>query len=114
MKRSSFSRTGGVFRGARGVEDEVLDRPGGGAGAVGHLVEGHNLHGKTLGVDSPGRAAREAVEDFRRGHHAVMRFGEMQRAIPQATAKMLTQQLKELEADGIISRKINPVVPPKT
>ena len=43
-----------------------------------------------------------------------MRFGEMQRAIPQATAKMLTQQLKELEADGIISRKLYPVVPPKT
>jgi len=43
-----------------------------------------------------------------------MRFGEMQRAIPQATAKMLTQQLKELEADCIISRKLYPVVPPKT
>lgn len=44
----------------------------------------------------------------------VMRYNEIQKAIPQATAKMLSQQLKELENDGIVRRKLYPVVPPKT
>jgi DNA-binding HxlR family transcriptional regulator len=43
-----------------------------------------------------------------------LRFSELARLVPRATAKMLTQQLRELEHDGIISRKIYPVVPPKT
>ena len=44
----------------------------------------------------------------------VLRFSELRRHIPQATPKMLTQQLRELEAAGIIHRKVYPVVPPKT
>ena len=44
----------------------------------------------------------------------VMRYSEMQRRVAQATAKMLSQQLREMEADGIASRKVYPVVPPKT
>ena len=44
----------------------------------------------------------------------VMRYSEIQRRVPQATAKMLSQQLHEMESDGIISRKVYPVVPPKT
>ncbi len=44
----------------------------------------------------------------------VMRFNEIQKAIPQATAKMLSQQLRELEADGIVNRRLFPVIPPKT
>ena len=43
-----------------------------------------------------------------------MRYSEIQRRVPQATAKMLSQQLREMESDGIISRKVYPVVPPKT
>jgi DNA-binding HxlR family transcriptional regulator len=42
-----------------------------------------------------------------------LRFGELQKRIPQATQKMLTQQLRELEADEIILRTVYPVVPPK-
>lgn len=42
----------------------------------------------------------------------VMRYGELQRTIPQATAKMLTQQLRELERDGLVHRQVYPVVPP--
>lgn len=41
-----------------------------------------------------------------------LRYGALSRIIPQATPKMLTQQLRELEADGLISRTVFPVVPP--
>ena len=41
------------------------------------------------------------------------RFSELKRAIPGITEKMLAQQLKELEKDLVISRKVYPVVPPK-
>ncbi|MBS1689406.1 MAG: winged helix-turn-helix transcriptional regulator [Bacteroidetes bacterium] len=40
------------------------------------------------------------------------RYGELKKAIPAVTEKMLIQTLKELEADGIINRKAMPVVPP--
>ena len=42
-----------------------------------------------------------------------LRFGELRRLIPQATPKMLTQQLRELEEDKLITRTVYPVVPPK-
>jgi DNA-binding HxlR family transcriptional regulator len=42
-----------------------------------------------------------------------MRFSELRRVVPQATQKMLTQQLRDLERDGIVSRKVYAVVPPK-
>jgi DNA-binding HxlR family transcriptional regulator len=41
------------------------------------------------------------------------RFSELRRSIPGITEKMLTQQLKELESDGVVSRKVYPQVPPK-
>ena len=43
-----------------------------------------------------------------------LRFNEIQKLIPQATIKMLSQQLKDLEAEGVIHKEIYPVVPPKT
>ena len=42
-----------------------------------------------------------------------MRHGEIQRIIPQATPKMLTQQLRELESCGLLTREVFPVVPPR-
>jgi len=42
------------------------------------------------------------------------RFNELQKLIPQATPKMLTQQLRELEGNGLIIRTVYPVVPPRT
>lgn len=42
------------------------------------------------------------------------RYNEIQKALPQATPRMLSKQLKELEADGVINRTLYPVVPPKT
>lgn len=42
-----------------------------------------------------------------------LRNGEMMRELSPVTQKMLTQQLKELEADGLVSRTVFPEVPPK-
>lgn len=43
----------------------------------------------------------------------MMRFSELKRLHPKLTAKMLTQQLRELEHDGLVNRKIFTQVPPK-
>lgn len=43
----------------------------------------------------------------------VMRYGELKKDIPHITHKMLTSQLRELEEEGFILRKVYPVVPPK-
>jgi DNA-binding HxlR family transcriptional regulator len=45
--------------------------------------------------------------------NGTLRHGEIHKLIPQATPKMLTQQLRELESDNLLSRKVFPVVPPK-
>lgn len=44
----------------------------------------------------------------------VLRYSELHKRIPKATDKMLTQQLRELEKDGLINRMVYPVVPPRT
>lgn len=43
-----------------------------------------------------------------------LRYSEIHKRIPKATDKMLAQQLRELEKDGLINRVVYPVVPPKT
>jgi DNA-binding HxlR family transcriptional regulator len=42
-----------------------------------------------------------------------LRFSELERAIPAVTQKMLIHQLRDLERDGIVSRRVFPQVPPK-
>jgi DNA-binding HxlR family transcriptional regulator len=43
----------------------------------------------------------------------ILRFSELERAIPGVSQKMLIQQLRELERDGVVSRTVYPQVPPK-
>lgn len=45
--------------------------------------------------------------------HIVLRFNELQRLKPNLSPRILTAQLRELEEDGVIVRKVYPVVPPK-
>lgn len=42
-----------------------------------------------------------------------LRYSELQKIIEGITPKMLAEQLRELEKDGIVARKVYPVVPPK-
>src|SRR5216684_9036584 len=43
----------------------------------------------------------------------MLRFSDLERAIPTISQKMLIQQLRQLERDGIVARIVHPQVPPK-
>jgi DNA-binding HxlR family transcriptional regulator len=43
----------------------------------------------------------------------VLRFNELRRLLPNITQRMLTNQLRELEGDGLVARTVYPEVPPK-
>lgn len=43
----------------------------------------------------------------------VQRYSDFERLIPGISQKMLAQQLRQLQADGLVSRKVYPQVPPK-
>lgn len=45
--------------------------------------------------------------------HGPTRFGELRRAVPGVSEKMLVQQLRELEADGVVHREVYREVPPR-
>lgn len=50
---------------------------------------------------------------FKLMEQGVLRFGELRRLVPGVTQKMMTSQLRELESDGVVARKVYPEVPPK-
>lgn len=45
--------------------------------------------------------------------HKTLRFSQLKRRLSGVTQKMLTQQLRELERDGMINREVFPEVPPR-
>ena len=47
------------------------------------------------------------------GQDGTQRFSDLKRTLPAITQKMLTQQLRELEADGMVHREVYAQVPPK-
>jgi len=70
-------------------------------------------------ADCPVRAALDAIGGKWKPvilFHLMLgrkRYGELQRLIPEASQKVLTQQLRELEQDDIILRKVLPGIPTK-
>ncbi|WP_082035896.1 winged helix-turn-helix transcriptional regulator [Pedobacter lusitanus] len=57
-----------------------------------------------------GKWKMEILNELRFG---ARRYSEINRNVPGITEKMLSQQLRELEEDGVIRRKVYPEVPPK-
>ena len=51
------------------------------------------------------------VHQLKRG---TLRYNELQRAIPGVSQRMLTLTLRNMERDGLVTRKVYPVVPPHT
>ena len=45
--------------------------------------------------------------------NGTLRYNEISKLVPRATPKMITQQLRELESNGLILRTVYPVIPPK-
>ena len=87
---------------------------------VGYLPKGKS-HGYTRETATEGveRALRmiegrwKLVILFHLFGGRIMRFSELERAIPEISQKMLIQQLRQMEADGIVKRTVYPEVPPK-
>ena len=50
---------------------------------------------------------------FKLFHNKTVRFNELKKVLKTITQQMLSKQLKELETDGIVNRKVHQVVPPK-
>lgn len=50
---------------------------------------------------------------WRLARKSVLRYSEFKRYLPHISHKMLSTQLRELEANGFVTRTVYPVVPPK-
>lgn len=79
-------------------------------------ASGHTRESATAGVE----AALKMIEGrwklvilFHLFGGRVLRFSELERAIPEISQKMLIQQLRRMEADGIVRRVVYPEVPPR-
>lgn len=56
----------------------------------------------------------KSVIIYRLCKYRICRFSELQKLIPGCSKRMLALQLKELEKDGIVNKKVYDIVPPKT
>lgn len=45
--------------------------------------------------------------------HGELRFSQVGRHVPGISQKMLTQTLRQMERDGLVSRTVHPVIPPR-
>jgi len=89
---------------------------------VGYTPKGTSYRGPSAATDAAAdtEAALKMLEGrwklvivFHLFVKPVLRFSELERAIPAVSQKMLIQQLRELERDGIVRRTVHPQVPPK-
>jgi DNA-binding HxlR family transcriptional regulator len=69
--------------------------------------------GRDRAVAEDDRRTLEAGNPVSSVRRRILRFSELERAIPAASQKMLAQQLRQLEADGIVRRVVHAQVPPK-
>lgn len=82
-------------------------------------MENHSIQGAQLNMHEEMRRAfsllsgKWKLEILWLLHQRLHRFGELRRAIPGITQHMLTAQLRELEADGLITRTVFAEVPPR-
>lgn len=74
----------------------------------------------TLHPDCPIRNVLARIGDkwsllviFTLDRGGVMRFGELLRALPDISQKMLTVTLRTLEEDGLVARRVYPEIPPR-
>ena len=76
----------------------------------------HTPESAAVGIDQAIGSLRgrwKLVILFHRFGGKVLRFSDLERATPGITQKMLTQQLKQLERDGMVRRIVHAQVPPK-
>jgi len=91
-----------------------------GTSRVGHLLASFE-HWQTLGLDAARCPIRDVLDRLGDKWTTLIlislavrsrRFGEIQRSVPDISKRMLTQTLRTLERDGLITRHVFPTKPP--
>ncbi|WP_281180363.1 winged helix-turn-helix transcriptional regulator [Endozoicomonas ascidiicola] len=84
------------------------------------LAEGKQTHEGTLAAKCPVEITQEVIGGKWKGvilyqllDFECMRFSELKRCMPRITQRMLTLQLRSLEADGLVNRTVYPEIPPR-
>ncbi|WP_299730004.1 helix-turn-helix domain-containing protein [uncultured Endozoicomonas sp.] len=84
------------------------------------LAEIKQTHEGTLATKCPVEITQEVIGGKWKGvilyqllDFECMRFSELKRCMPRITQRMLTLQLRSLEADGLVNRAVYPEIPPR-